>query len=168
MLDVQVGQHGYYTPAAGDFYYASVIEVTADVVYCKVEFNDMVGVVSFDRTTRLHTMGPEHGRLVLKQKGGKDDMTDDELRERLAEYAHEAWSGWMRYMFDNGGYDLFGVDGTQVSWVMHLDKYKRWQRQMRTPYADLPESEKASDRAEADKMLAILGKLQEATNAEAS
>ncbi len=22
------------------------------------------------------------------------------MREKLAEYAHEAWSGWMRYLFE--------------------------------------------------------------------
>ncbi len=32
----------------------------------------------------------------------------------------------------------------------------RWTRQMNTPYADLPENEKESDREEADKIIAIL------------
>ena len=42
-------------------------------------------------------------------------------------------------------------------WLMPAELFHRWQRQMKTPYADLPEKEKASDRDEADKMLAIVG-----------
>jgi hypothetical protein len=72
-------------------------------------------------------------------------------REPLAEYAHEAWSGWMQYVFEKAN----GVclNGTVIipPWAV-----ERWQRQINTPYADLPEDEKQSDRAEADKMLAVL------------
>lgn len=71
------------------------------------------------------------------------------LREQLAEYAHEAWAGWMRYLFEKCE---DGPNGTEniPGWAV-----ERWRRQMHTPYADLPEHEKESDRAEADKMLAI-------------
>ena len=72
-------------------------------------------------------------------------------REELAAYAHDAWSGWMDYLFSkcvtNEG--IVGI-------VMPLDCVDRWKRQAATPYADLPEEEKASDRDEADKMLAIV------------
>jgi len=34
---------------------------------------------------------------------------------------------------------------------------ERWQRQMNTPYAELPEEEKNSDREEADKVLQLIG-----------
>lgn len=76
-----------------------------------------------------------------------------ERRERLAAYAHEAWSGWMKYLFSKCK-DARCADDAHVAipgWAV-----KRWQRQMNTPYAELPEDEKESDRAEADKMLAIL------------
>lgn len=72
-----------------------------------------------------------------------------ETREALAEYAHEAWSGWMRYMFSKCN-DWDGV------LLIPSESVARWQRQMNTPYADLPESEKASDRDEADKILALV------------
>lgn len=74
-----------------------------------------------------------------------------ELREDLAEYAHEAWSGWMKYMFSKGELNEDGTY-TMPAWAV-----ERWQRQMNAPYADLPETEKESDREEADKMLAIVG-----------
>jgi hypothetical protein len=75
----------------------------------------------------------------------------DLTREALAAYAHEAWAGWMLYLFRFGAVDKYGA------FTINADKVERWQRQMRTPYAELSETEKASDRAEADKMLAIVG-----------
>lgn len=81
-------------------------------------------------------------------------MIDEELREKLAAHAHEAWSGWMRYMLDNGGVMCPSAFDTHL-WVMYPEKHARWTRQMRTPYAELPEEEKESDRAEAHKLMAI-------------
>lgn len=78
-------------------------------------------------------------------------------REALAEYAHEAWSGWMKYMFRKGGFATFDVNGeSQTVYVMPAWAVERWKRQSETPYADLPETEKESDREEADRMLAII------------
>jgi hypothetical protein len=71
----------------------------------------------------------------------------DELVERLANYAHEAWSGWVKYQFEKG---VINQDGTFTMPKWAVD---RWQRQMNTPYAELPEEEKNSDRLEADKMV---------------
>jgi len=71
-------------------------------------------------------------------------------RERLAEYAHSAWSGWMRYLFSK---TTEVGDGCEEIPRLSVD---RWTRQMNTPYENLPEEEKESDRKEADKMLAIV------------
>lgn len=79
-------------------------------------------------------------------------MTDDKTREALAEYAHTAWSGWMKYMFDQC---KFQKDGTMVIPAWAVD---RWRRQMRTDYLNIHETEKQSDRDEADKILQIVGK----------
>ena len=76
-------------------------------------------------------------------------LESDVTREGLAEYAHTAWAGWMRYQFSKAP---LNEDG---SWTMPAWAVERWQRQMSTPYAGLPESEKASDRKEADEILAI-------------
>jgi len=70
-------------------------------------------------------------------------------RELLSDYAHEAWCGWMKYMFSKAE---INEDGT---WTMPKWAVERWQRQMNTKYNDLPEEEKKSDREEADKMLSI-------------
>jgi hypothetical protein len=78
-------------------------------------------------------------------------LTGGDVREQLAAYAHNAWAGWMMYLFNKA---QAHPDGTVTipAWAV-----ARWQRQMHTAYADLPEAEKASDRAEADKMLALMG-----------
>ncbi len=71
-------------------------------------------------------------------------------REELAAYAHTAWSGWIRYMFSK-------AERTEDGRILiPKDSVARWDRQMVTDYADLPESEKESDRKEADAMLEIM------------
>jgi hypothetical protein len=77
-------------------------------------------------------------------------ISGNEKREELAAYAHEAWAGWMRYMF------RFCTDNADGTVTMDAEKVARWKRQMETDYADLPEDEKRSDRAEADQILAII------------
>lgn len=84
----------------------------------------------------------------------------NELRERLADYAHEAWSGWMRYMF---GRSNVQPDGS-ITIPPHL--VERWQRQMTTPYAGLPEEEKASDRKEADQVIDVFLETRDEANME--
>jgi hypothetical protein len=78
------------------------------------------------------------------QSGRTEQPSAQEIREKLAAYAHEAWSGWMKYMLSKACFHLPNP---------HVE---RWKRQMRTAYTDLPEAEKESDRAEADRMLAIM------------
>lgn len=71
------------------------------------------------------------------------------LLELLADYAHEAWSGWMKYMFTKS---ILNADGS-VTIPPYL--VERWTRQANTTYELLPENEKESDRDEARKMLEI-------------
>lgn len=74
-----------------------------------------------------------------------------DLREELAAYAHNAWSGWMKYMFGKCEKPAEGYLIIPQSLVL------RWTRQMNTEYKNLPENEKESDRKEADKILEITG-----------
>lgn len=76
----------------------------------------------------------------------------DNSREQLSELSHEQWSGWMRYLFNKGS---FNEDG---SFTINLASVDRWKRQMNTPYHDLPEDEKESDRVAADKVIALIVK----------
>jgi len=78
-------------------------------------------------------------------------------RIALAVYAHEAWSGWHRYLLSKGFFSQVEVaPGTWDDlWVMPSSFYKRWLRQSETPFEHLPGSEQVSDYKEADKILAI-------------
>jgi len=63
-----------------------------------------------------------------------------DLLETLADIEHERWSGWMRYFYENNT----------------PENNERWKKQMITPYKDLPEHSKESDRREVRKTLAAL------------
>lgn len=75
---------------------------------------------------------------------------NDDKREALAAYAHEAWSGWMQYMFQ------CSFESSNGSVNIPPVLVKRWKRQASTNYEDLPPFEQKSDLKEADKILAII------------
>lgn len=77
------------------------------------------------------------------------------FREKLAALCHEQWAGWVRYLFEQG---TFNLDGT---WTMPDYLVVRWRRQSMTPYENLSTLEKASDLKEADKFLKIINKQEE-------
>ncbi|KKM63636.1 hypothetical protein LCGC14_1509520 [marine sediment metagenome] len=64
------------------------------------------------------------------------------MREKLAALEHEQWAHWTRYMLDN----------------LTFDNIKRWKVQIDTPYSELTEKEKDSDRIWADKVLDLPAK----------
>ena len=74
------------------------------------------------------------------------------MRENLAELCHSQWSGWMKYLFEKG---TFNVDGT---WTMPKWAVERWSKQMNTQYSELSAAEMDSDRAEADKFIALISR----------
>jgi len=99
--------------------------------------------------------------------------TNNELIEKLAALQHEVWAHWTKYMLDTLA-PLFGnniMTENQVRAIFelvpaeganaeHIQKTKdafatidRWRRQIETPYADLTEKEKDSDREWAEKAL---------------
>ena len=69
------------------------------------------------------------------------------LREALAAVEHEQWAHWTRYMLDT-------LRNTGIPMTSEI--VARWERQIATPYAELTEAEKNSDREWADKVLAVL------------
>ena len=77
-------------------------------------------------------------------------MTDDELIEKLADLEHARWSGWMAYQFTKGTHNPDG------SFTIAADSVAWWMGLMRTPYAELTERSKESDRVEVRKTLAVL------------
>ena len=80
---------------------------------------------------------------------------EQELREQLAAIEHERWADWQKYchrvLRDNNPSPEQG------------DILERWDRQIETPYADLTELEKQSDREQVDRYWHLI---QAHTNAE--
>lgn len=72
------------------------------------------------------------------------------MREKLAALAHKRWSGWMRHLFNQCDFNEDGTVTIPAALVL------RWLEQMSTEYSNLPESEKESDRREADEIMDIL------------
>lgn len=75
------------------------------------------------------------------------EIKNPELREKLAALEHDRWSRWEKYRATVAGGMHSSGDETHEG---------RWLRQSTTPYADLTEAEKESDRAEADRTLTVL------------
>lgn len=71
-------------------------------------------------------------------------------REALAAYAHEAWSRWMRHLFEV----CHQCDSGEV--IVPADLVHRWRRQIATSYDALSERERASDQREADRILGVI------------
>jgi hypothetical protein len=63
-----------------------------------------------------------------------------DFREKLAELEHQQWAHWTQYMLDN----------------LTPENIERWRKQIETPYAELSESEKLSDRQWADKVIKLI------------
>lgn len=85
-------------------------------------------------------------------------VEESKLVEVLADYAHESWALWMRYMFHNS---TRNKDGTYTI-PNHL--VSRWFRQMSLPYSQLNVDEQASDRAEARTIIARIVNSHEGGN----
>ena len=71
----------------------------------------------------------------------KKQETHSLLFEKLASIEHERWAKWQRYMHSK--MEPSAKDGI---WQIGEEHIKRWERQINTPYKDLSEEEKESDR----------------------
>lgn len=89
-----------------------------------------------------------------------------ELIEKVADFMHDQWSHWMKYLYSK----LTVSD--EINWKSLGDRtmndmyasrrtidqfdHEHWKRQMETPYAELSEKEKDSDREWAMKLIKLL------------
>lgn len=69
------------------------------------------------------------------------------LVERLAALEHERWAHWQRYMHSKG---QRAADG---SITLPADLVQRWERQIETPYDQLSDDERESDREQVRRYL---------------
>ena len=75
----------------------------------------------------------------------------DKMIDIVADVQHAIWSHWMEYLFS------ISAPGENGSCIISPEKVERWRRQMRTPYSELTEKEKTSDKDQAVKVLDALG-----------
>lgn len=80
-------------------------------------------------------------------------MTEQEFIEQLADKEHASWARWMDYLFNRCDIER-GKDGFR--YVIPHELVERWKRQVDTPYAELSEQEKQSDRDEVAHILPII------------
>ncbi len=87
-------------------------------------------------------------------------MNEQELIEQLADKEHASWAHWMEYLFSCcERVSVPGKGGALFSALrIPPELVERWQRQAATPYAELSEYEKKSDRDEVAHILPIIRK----------
>ena len=73
-----------------------------------------------------------------------------DLVETLADIEHERWSHWQRYM--HGKCEKQGDGSLRIPRELAL----RWERQSKTPYSELGESERESDREQVRLYLPVI------------
>jgi len=115
--------------------------------------------------TRLNVERELYGGMTMA--GTERDPPDIEA---LAAAEHESWSGWATYSLDRQEREIRESYGKKrrgersnrdraaeaaVEAFRELPSTMRWRRQAGTPYDDLPEEERESDRVEARKKLKV-------------
>lgn len=85
------------------------------------------------------------------------------LREKLAAIEHERWSDWQRYMHSK----MLTNDNEDKYYHLKNMWFKRWQRQIETPYANLTDQEQASDMEQVDRYWPLIQEYIKTQTAEA-
>lgn len=113
--------------------------------------------ICVSRAKKLH---PESQLGATISQKGELDMESDDLREALAAFTHELRCEWMKYTVSKikfGSQRGLSGDGEIQMWLSNGLRH-RWDRQMNSPYQELPESEKDDNREYADKLLKLFEK----------
>ncbi|WP_231877974.1 hypothetical protein [Gluconobacter albidus] len=74
----------------------------------------------------------------------------DGLIDELASIEHERWAHWQRYMHDKAARQSDG------SLLIPSNLVAKWERQIDTPFNELSDKEKESDREQVEKYLPII------------
>lgn len=78
------------------------------------------------------------------------ERTIETLVEQLAEIEHERWSHWQRYMHSKAERQSDG------SLLIPAELVARWERLSETPYSELTDNEKESDREQVRRYLPLI------------
>jgi len=77
-------------------------------------------------------------------------QTLDDLLDTLAAIEHERWSHWQRYMHSKA------IQRSDGSLLVPAELVGQWERQIETPFEQLSEQEKDSDREQVQKYLPLI------------
>lgn len=79
---------------------------------------------------------------------------NEDLIEKIADFMHDQWSHWEKYKWSLK--TDYSDNNNEITIYWKSLDYERWRRQMNTPYSELSEKEKDSDREWARKLIELL------------
>lgn len=86
-----------------------------------------------------------------------NNISRDELREKLAAIEHERWSDWQKYQHSKLKAIKTVIHGKPVEGMLMLpEDYQHWEEQIATEYSELSEREKASDMEQVDRYWSLI------------
>ncbi len=77
----------------------------------------------------------------------------DAAIDNLADIEHDRWSHWQKYMHQKGERQPDG------SLLISADLVAQWDRQIQTPFAELTDDEKESDRDQVRKYIPVVANI---------
>jgi hypothetical protein len=93
---------------------------------------------------------------------------NDELFEKLAAIEHERWADWQKYVHGKliahrklDCKTTQNPEGNFDDFVLSKELFDHWERQIKTPYAELSEEEKESDREQVRRYWELLNASEE-------
>lgn len=87
---------------------------------------------------------------MVEPSKSHQQLRDSQTIERLAAVEHARWAHWQRYLHEQCRPNSDG------SLTIPAELVRRWTTQMNTPYAELSETEKDSDREQVERYLPII------------
>ena len=87
------------------------------------------------------------------------------IEEEFAAMEHKRWAKWQKYMHSKMSQQFITSWG-ENGFVLPAELWNRWERQIATPYAELSEEEKESDREQVRPYLEALNQTAEKVRAE--
>jgi len=102
--------------------------------------------------TTLTTYGAAREAKVREEERERCTEVVHDLLEQLADIEHQRWADWQSYLHSRG------IESTEGEGYLCLPMglVKNWKRQIATPYAELTESEKESDREQVRRYLPLI------------
>lgn len=89
-------------------------------------------------------------KIIIKSMT-QQSTVEERLLEQLASIEHDRWAHWQKYMHSK----IMPSEHDGI-WQIGEEHLNHWNRQIATPYSELTEAEKESDRNEVRKYLRIL------------